>query len=251
MHLKGASTVTFGSTQAASFKVTGEGTIDAIAPAGSGTVDVTVTTPAGASAANPSDRFTYRLIEQAEYKNWTVSGTLTDKRLGQAISLPEGAAFTGAAQVNVESGLGSVTGSIFVPPFSATLKLFGVVPLGLGVTLTQVGAVEGSLAHSETVPGDETLTLPVKLALGVTSVSLVGLKIPTRCATVSALQLVFERTLTREEALAKGWSFAGTTAIPQIKCDGGLLGQLFGSVLTILVSGGEDPYSNSVHPPAS
>jgi alpha-tubulin suppressor-like RCC1 family protein len=51
--------VKFGGTPASSVKVNSEGSITAVAPPGSGTVDVTVTTPAGTSAVGPSDHFSY------------------------------------------------------------------------------------------------------------------------------------------------------------------------------------------------
>jgi hypothetical protein len=54
----GASIVKFGTTAAASFSVVG-GTVTAVAPAGSGTVDVTVTGPDGTGATNAGDKFTY------------------------------------------------------------------------------------------------------------------------------------------------------------------------------------------------
>ena len=53
-----ASAVYFGSSTA-SFRVTSASTITATSPAGSGTVDVTVATPAGASAVASADRFTF------------------------------------------------------------------------------------------------------------------------------------------------------------------------------------------------
>ena len=37
-------------------------TITADSPAGTGTVDVTVTTPAGTSATSPADQFTYTVV---------------------------------------------------------------------------------------------------------------------------------------------------------------------------------------------
>jgi hypothetical protein len=55
---KGATEVHFGSASA-SFTVSGTGHIKATAPAGTGTVDVTVTTPGGTSAISPSDQFSY------------------------------------------------------------------------------------------------------------------------------------------------------------------------------------------------
>ena len=55
-----ASAVDFGGVGARSFTVVNNNTIDATAPAGTGTVDVTVTTGAGISSANaPVDRFFY------------------------------------------------------------------------------------------------------------------------------------------------------------------------------------------------
>lgn len=53
------STVRFGSTNAASFSMTSSTSITAVSPAGSGTVDVTVTTPGGTSATTPGDQFNY------------------------------------------------------------------------------------------------------------------------------------------------------------------------------------------------
>jgi hypothetical protein len=54
-----ASAVEFGSTSATSFTVVNATTIDAVAPAGSGTVDVTVETAGGTSATSAADEFTY------------------------------------------------------------------------------------------------------------------------------------------------------------------------------------------------
>jgi Bacterial Ig-like domain (group 4)./IPT/TIG domain. len=55
----GASAVKFGTTAASSFSVSSASKIVATAPAGTGTVDVRVTTPAGTSAVVTADRYTY------------------------------------------------------------------------------------------------------------------------------------------------------------------------------------------------
>ena len=59
----GATAVQFGSTNAATFEVEEfpgvEPYITAVAPPGTGTADVTVTTPSGTSATSEADRFTY------------------------------------------------------------------------------------------------------------------------------------------------------------------------------------------------
>ncbi len=59
-NLAGAEEVKFGTTKAKSFSVRSAKLISAEAPAGSGTVNVTVTTPAGTSATSTADQFTYR-----------------------------------------------------------------------------------------------------------------------------------------------------------------------------------------------
>jgi hypothetical protein len=58
-HLDGATAVRFGSAAATSFTIDSPSSITARSPAGSGTVDVTVATPGGASPAVAGDRFTY------------------------------------------------------------------------------------------------------------------------------------------------------------------------------------------------
>ncbi len=55
----GASAVRFGATAAASFTVSASGTIAAVSPPGSGTVNITVITPRGESAVTSGDEFRY------------------------------------------------------------------------------------------------------------------------------------------------------------------------------------------------
>ena len=58
----GATAVDFGTTAATNVTVVSDTTITADSPAGTGTVDVTVTTPGGTSATSPADQFTYRRL---------------------------------------------------------------------------------------------------------------------------------------------------------------------------------------------
>jgi hypothetical protein len=57
--LSGATAVMFGSTPAASFTVQSDSSIIARSPSGTGTVDITVTTPGGTSATGVADLFSY------------------------------------------------------------------------------------------------------------------------------------------------------------------------------------------------
>ncbi len=60
-HLTGATAVDFGSAAAMSFTVLSDTQITAVSPAGTGTVDVTVTTPYGTSATSSADQFSYKV----------------------------------------------------------------------------------------------------------------------------------------------------------------------------------------------
>jgi sugar lactone lactonase YvrE len=249
---KEVSGVKFGSSNATSFAVSSETSITAVSPAGSGIVDVTVTNPIGTSPTSVGDRFTYiPPIEHAEYKNWVLSGTLTDKRLGKAIAVPEGSTFNGSGEVNTETGAGSVSGNLSIPAFTTSLKLSGVVPISIGMSLSQVGSLEGKVAKSESVPGAETLSIPAKLKLGVSSLGAFGLKLSLSCTTEEPVSLNLLDTLTREELLRKGWSFGGSTTLPTFKCEGPFLGHLFGFVLSALLSGPENPFSISIRAPGA
>jgi hypothetical protein len=247
-HLGRATAVTFGSAQA-SFTVNSATEISAIVPPGTGKVTVEVTAPCSSPVFSGAPSFTYRSIERVEYKSWVLSGALTDKLLGQAITLPAGSTFNGVAELNIKDGAGSVDGKLAMPAFTAPLQLFAVLPAELGMTFTQEGPIAGTLAKSKTVAGDETLSLPVKLGMSITALDVLGLKIPARCATAEPLALVLVDNLTREELLSKGWSFATSTTIPRIKCEGGLLGPYVGKFLTSRMSGPENAFAITVTAP--
>ena len=233
--------------------VFGSGLVKAITPPGNGTVGVDIglgETRCGFSNRGEA-RFTYLSnAEKAEDKNWTVSGSVTPKPLRQPISLPTGSTFNGSAELDKETGSGSVKGNLTVPPFSAALKLFGVIPASLGLTVSQAGPFEGTVAKSQTASGKEVLTIPAKLSLAVTSLSLVGLKVPLACSTAGPLSLELVDTLTSEELLTKGWQFTGGTAISRFKCEGPL-GGLLGSLLSVLLSGPEASYSLAIRSPGA
>lgn len=95
----GASAVKFGSNNAQSFTVESPTMITAVSPAGvKGTVDVTVTVPAGTSPTAPADRFTY-LVAPAVTKLAPKTGpgtggtivTITGKELSGATAVSFGA----------------------------------------------------------------------------------------------------------------------------------------------------------------
>jgi hypothetical protein len=90
----GATGVSFGAAAAASFTVNTAGQITAVAPAGSGQVDITVTTAAGTSAVVAADKFTY-----IPPPSVTGVSPVTGTAAGGTSVLITGASFTGATSV--------------------------------------------------------------------------------------------------------------------------------------------------------
>jgi hypothetical protein len=92
--LSGATAVKFGNTAAKSFSVTSDTAIAAVAPAGTGSVDVTVTTPGGTSAISAAGKFILVappiVVSIAPAEGPTAGGTVV------AVT---GTGFTGASSV--------------------------------------------------------------------------------------------------------------------------------------------------------
>jgi hypothetical protein len=183
-----------------------------------------------------------------EFNNWVVSGTFGLKKLNQTITLPQGSTFNGEAAINLLTESGPLTGTFAIPSFEATIKLLGI-PAKVGLAITQVGTVEGSVEKSKTVQGDVTLSAPVKANVGFTTISILGLTIPTKCQSTVPLQLPLVDDLTVNELLTTGSHFTGTTTFPTVTCEGSL-GTLEASVLNSLFAGPSNPYSITISPPA-
>jgi len=174
-HFTGASAVMFGANNATSFTVNSASSISATAPAGTGTVDVTVLTPDGTSATSASDRFTYKsvgtcgsgagvahvikptanlcaigsassVIEGATNWSWTCTGTYSQASCTAPFQPTPGNTNSGAIAVTGANGWTIQSASFVAPPAIA-----GPVPAGTtfpyGLTsLTLTGGVVGSQA---------------------------------------------------------------------------------------------------------
>jgi protocatechuate 3,4-dioxygenase beta subunit len=108
-NLSGVQAVFFGSVPAASFQVVSPELVTAVAPAGSGTVDVTVRAGPATSAPGPQDHFTYPALPAAPYF-WAPPGDgyRFDPVLGV---LDFGARVQGAGSPGVAVGFGNRGGS--------------------------------------------------------------------------------------------------------------------------------------------
>lgn len=93
-NLTGTSAVMFGNARAIAFTVMSDSKISATVPAGTGTVDITVTTPGGTSATSQADRYSY-----AEQPAITGTSPNTGPADGGTTVIVLGTGFTGATSV--------------------------------------------------------------------------------------------------------------------------------------------------------
>jgi hypothetical protein len=170
-------------------------------------------------------------IYKAQENGWAVSGNvLTDKNDGQAVALPDGATFNGSGEVNHETGAGSISGLMSVPPFTSSVDLGSRGEASVGITVTPVSGVTASTAANG---GLEALSVPLKVNIGFTSID----GQPISCSTAEPVALNLTDTLDLEELLSQGWNFTGTSVIPEIKCEGGSEAASLSSALSGAFSG--------------
>jgi hypothetical protein len=196
------------------------------------------------------------------FTNWPVAGSLTVVKSDQTVTLAKGSAFNGSGEIFIENpegtilASGTLTGTVTVPPFKATLTLpiLGIpTPVDVGVTFTQDGPAVGTLkpappASCSTPEGAcVSLSVPTKANIGFTVLGVLGIKAPLFCQTSEPLSIPLTETATLLE-LTQSLHFSGTTTIPSIKCPG-LQGLLLGPILTTTLSGPDNPYSITITPP--
>jgi hypothetical protein len=207
----------------------------------------------GATSASASATFAF--------EHYKVRGTLTPKKLNQTITLPTGE-FNGEAVVEFVpepgGGLGvsgPVSGTVTIPPFTATIKLFGL-PAAVGLEFVPTGPSQGSITSvAATECGGkidcEHLSVPTEATINFTAISILGITIPEKCNTITPVKLPLEVNETLQKLLGvempAGSFFTGTANFPLVICHG-LLGLINGPLLSALFSGPNNPYAISVTP---
>jgi hypothetical protein len=142
-NLLGTTSVKFGGASALNFTVESETSIAAVAPPGQGTVDVTVTTPGGASAANAADQFSYFIPALFE---WEGVGYRVHVEEGKELSLsiPSGGATFSFGPLAVDGAAGE-TGKLEIdtkPAFESS-GLGGYLATGHGIVSSVAGYAPG------------------------------------------------------------------------------------------------------------
>ncbi|MCD9823574.1 IPT/TIG domain-containing protein [Bradyrhizobium japonicum] len=135
-NLSGATAVTFGATAAAGFTVNSATQITATSPAGTGTVDVRVTTVGGTSASSAADQFSYAatpaVTSVAPNAGSTTGGTsvtITGTALSGATAVKFGATNATSFTVNSATSITAVS-----PAGAGTVDITVTTPAGTSAT---------------------------------------------------------------------------------------------------------------------
>jgi hypothetical protein len=175
----GVTSVKFGSTSAASYIFKNDTSITAISPAGTGIVDVTVTTPGGTSATSSADRFTY--VAPPVPVITAISPTNGTKAGGTSIAIT-GTGFTGVTSVKFGSTSVSYTFNndtsitVIAPAGTGTVDITVTTPGGTSATssadkFTYLPPVVTSISPtSGSVSGGTVVTITGSLLTGATTV---------------------------------------------------------------------------------
>jgi hypothetical protein len=162
INLGGATAVKFGSTSATSFTVNSASSITAVSPAGTGTVDVTVTTPQGTSAASSADRFTYLPPPPAVVTEPAPSVTETSATLNATVN-PNGTTVSDCHfEYGTTTSYGSSAPCSFLPGSGTSPVVVTATVTGLSVTSTYHFRISATNAGGTSTGSDQafTTTLP-------------------------------------------------------------------------------------------
>jgi IPT/TIG domain len=173
----GATAVKFGATNATSFSVKSSLAIAAVSPAGTGAVDVTVTTPEGTSTTSPADVFTYgpQVTGVAPNRGPADGGTsvtITGSDFTGATAVEFGSSNATSVSVNSDSsitavspeGTGTVDVTVITPDGTSTVgsaDRFTYVPAPVVTSVSppggpEAGGTEVTITVTEVDPNEVT-----------------------------------------------------------------------------------------------
>ena len=154
-NLTGTSAVNFGSTAATSVAVVDATHVTCTSPSGSGTVDVTVTTPGGTSATSAADLFAYLAPNVRSLQSgWNILGGAPGSSTGSLILFGwTGSGYASLNAANMQSGQG-----YWCKAASGDSASLAVVPAPVSVSLSAGWNLIGN-------PTSATVTLPSGLTV--------------------------------------------------------------------------------------
>lgn len=170
-----------------------------------------------------------------------LTGSVTIRKLQQKIALPTGCTFQG--ELRPPSG---PFANIKCPPFTAPIKLFGALQVTVGLRLNGSEPVTGGTELNEP-PGMVTITGTARENVEITSLGAFGQIVPLSCKTAEPVVFALNWSATQQELITTGATTHGEATLPAVQCNG-FAGGLVGSLLTLVISGSNNPYTLTIAP---
>ena len=174
------------------------------------------------------------------FNNWQVGGTLGLKKLNQNIQLPASSTFNGEANITQ----GTISGHTAIPDFTTPVKLLGLVPTQVALSIKETSPTAGTLHFDPQANGivDASVAADVRIR----KLSLLGLSVPpgANCHTSSPVVLPLHGSAPLTKLGIDGISFTGTYTLPRLTGCG-----LLTPTLNLLMAGPNNPFSLALKPP--
>ena len=180
-----ATAVDFNSTTAATFTVNSSTSITAVAPAGTGLVDITVSSPEGTSATSTADQFTFVAPPVAN---------------GQSISTNENTA---------------VSGTLTASEFDSNPLTYAIVSGPADGTLTSFNALTGAFTYTPTTDtfGSDSFTFTASDGVSTSTAATVSITVVVPVPSVSGVSPSAGPLAGSTSVIITGISFTGATAV--------------------------------------
>jgi hypothetical protein len=230
-----------------------------------GTTTVTCTATDGhENTATATFQVTVLETIHAEFKNWSVTGSLTFPKINATVNLPSGGTFNGSGQFEIAGSriTGAINGAVNIPPFTSEIEFptkSGEHQVA-GLALTEVGSVNATVVSTSSAncpnPVAGTSEMCVNLKVPTTQIETYdvvgpGAGLPSKtvshCETVEPIKLELSTNLTFLELISVGSHFVGTYTVPPITCSG-KYAKGRGEQMTEAFSG-QGSYDVNVNPP--
>ncbi len=167
---------------------------------------------------------------------WPMAATVHVKTMNQDVILPPDSKLTATA-LKVDSGSGTLNGTITIPDFKQSMKVLGI-GAQIGLKIAPAGGVTGSVNLDRA----GKLNIAGKAPVDITVTSVWGIPFGT-CKT--SAPVVFNLNYADSVSnLGTGLTFKGTTTFPQIK------GCIISAIISGLMSGPGQTYQFDITPPA-
>jgi len=171
--------------------------------------------------------------------NWQVGGSLGVKKLNQDIQLPPGSVFNGG----ITSQLG-IEGHTTIPDFTTTIKLLGLLPNHIGLSITETAPTTGTIQPNPDGTATTKVTVSSNIRIKSLRVGVLPVPVGRNCHTSSPVILNLADTGVLD--VFSGFAFEGIYTIPKLTGCG-----LVTPTLNLLMAGPNNPYALTLKPPGA